>query len=72
MYCESFEEQQLFDMLKVKFPHSQEFMLDIMAWTYINKPDRFHEIMEEHQNHMTDVMVELENIDYNSLMKKPE
>lgn len=69
-YCETYEEQKCFDMLRQKFPNSPEFMLDLMAWTFINKPDRFEAIMEEHRNSMDKDMIELQDFDYKSIMRQ--
>lgn len=71
-YCETVDEIRCLDNLKAKFPSVAVFMLDIMAWVYINKPERFEEIMAEHQNNMADVMIELQDFDYKSIMRKPE
>lgn len=71
-YCETVEELKLFEILRLKFPNSAVYMLDLMAWVYINKPERFEKIMEEHQNNMAEVMIELQDFDYKTIMKKPE
>lgn len=68
-YCETQQEIEVFEKLKTKFPNSPIFMLDLMAWVFINKPERFEEIMLEHQNNMDEIMIELENVDYKKIMR---
>lgn len=70
-FCETVEEVQCFEKLRTKFPNSPVFMLDLMSWVFINKPDRFEQIMKEHQNNMDEVMIELKDFDYRTIMKNP-
>lgn len=68
-YCESIEEKACFEKLRNKFPTTPIFMLDLMSWVFVNKPERFEEIMTEHQNNMDTNLVELKDIDYKMFLK---
>jgi hypothetical protein len=71
MYCETPEEQECFKRLKEYYPTQHDYLLDLIAWVFTNKPERFHEIIKEHQESgATDTMMDLENFDIKSIMKK--
>jgi hypothetical protein len=69
MYCETTEEQECFKRLKEYYPSQHEYLLDLIAWVFTNKPDRFEEIIKEHQE-KGDEMIDLENFDIKTIMKK--
>lgn len=71
MYCETPEEHECFKRLKEYYPTQHDYLLDLIAWVFTNKPERFNEIIKEHQESgATDTMMDLENFDINSIMKK--
>ena len=71
MYCETAEEQECFKRLKEFYPGQHDYMLDLIAWVFTNKPDRFEEIMAEHREKgEKGDMIDLENFDIKSIMKK--
>lgn len=70
MYCETSEEQECFKRLKDFYPSQNDYLLDLIAWVFTNKPERFEEIMEEHRNVGDGQMIDLENFDIKSIMKK--
>jgi hypothetical protein len=70
MYCETAEEQECFNKLKLEYPLQNAYLLDLLAWVFINKPERFEEIMEEHKKLGSDAMIDLENFDIKTIMKK--
>jgi hypothetical protein len=69
MYCVTTEEQECFKRLKDYYPSQHEYLLDLIAWVFTNKPDRFEEIIKEHQE-KGDEMIDLENFDIKTIMKK--
>jgi hypothetical protein len=69
MYCVTTEEQECFKRLKEYYPSQHEYLLDLIAWVFTNKPDRFEEIIKEHQE-KGDEMIDLENFDIKTIMKK--
>jgi len=70
MYCETAEEQDCFKRLKEFYPAQHDYMLDLIAWVFTNKPERFEEIMAEHREKGEVDMIDLENFDIKSIMKK--
>ena len=72
MYCESPEEVNLFETLKFHYPDYLPYMLDLIAWVYINKPQRYEEIMNEHKKLGSDELIELQDFDIKTILKKPE
>ena len=70
MYCETTEEQDCFKRLKDYYPSEHDYMLDLIAWVYTNKPERFNEIMAEHSASGNHTMIDLETFDIKSIMKK--
>lgn len=74
MYCETAEEQECFKRLKEFYPAQHDYMLDLIAWVFTNKPDRFDEIMAEHRDCANGEveMIDLENFDIKSIMKSKD
>jgi len=72
MYCESPEEIDLFENLKIHYPNHLPYMLDLIAWVYINKPQRYEEIMNEHKELGSNELIELQEFDIKTILKKPE
>jgi hypothetical protein len=70
MYCETTEEQDCFKRLKAYYPDQHDYMLDLIAWVFTNKPDRFEEIMAEHRQKGDGQMIDLETFDIKSIMNK--
>jgi len=73
MYCETTEEQDCFKRLKAYYPDQHDYMLDLIAWVFTNKPERFEEIMAEHRDATATgdaQMIDLETFDIKSIMKK--
>lgn len=70
MYCETTEEQDCFKRLKAYYPDQHEYMLDLIAWVFTNKPERFEEIMAEYRDSGDGQLIDLENFDIKSIMKK--
>lgn len=68
MYCETPEEQECFKRLKEHYPGQHDYMLDLIAWVFTNKPERFEEIIKE-QRESGEEMMDLENFDIKSIMK---
>jgi hypothetical protein len=68
MYCETPEEQECFKRLKEHYPSQHDYMLDLIAWVFTNKPERFEEIIKE-QRESGEEMMDLENFDIKSIMK---
>lgn len=62
MYCETATEKTLHQSLIEQFPQSNEYLLDLIAWVFINKPDRFEEIMVAHRENALD-MIDLADVD---------
>ena len=70
MYCETTEEVDCFNRLKDYYPTQQHYLLDLIAWVFTNKPERFEEIMKEHQERAgPNEMIDLETFDIKSIMK---
>jgi hypothetical protein len=72
MYCETAEEQECFKRLKEFYPAQHDYMLDLIAWVFTNKPERFDDIMAELREMGTDTMIDLENFDIKSIMKSKD
>jgi len=49
MYCETERELELLGKLQRQFPESNAYLLELVAWVYLNKPDDFERIMVEHE-----------------------
>jgi hypothetical protein len=69
MFCETPDEITLYDLLRSNFQTAHDYTLDLMAWVYINKPDRFYQIIEAHKQTDNNQLVELESIDIKKLLQ---
>jgi len=69
MYCESYEEKECLKKLEAAYPNQLYAILDLMAWVFINKPERFDEIISEYKNKEDHTMINLEDVDYKKLLK---
>lgn len=49
MYCETQRELELLAKLQRQFPESNDYLLELVSWVYLNKPDEFERIMVEHE-----------------------
>ncbi len=70
MYCETAEEQECFRRLKEHYPSHHDYLLDLIAWVFTNKPERFEEIIKEHRDGNQEEMIDLENFDIKTIMKQ--
>jgi len=59
MYCETERELELLGKLQRQFPESNAYLLELVAWVYLNKPEEFERIMSEHAlasgEHLVDI-----------------
>ena len=72
MYCETTEEQECFKRLRDYYPNQHDYMLDLIAWVFTNKPERFEELMAEHRATANGDMIVLENFDIKTIMKSKD
>lgn len=70
MFCETPEEIELYDLLRSRFQTAHDYTLDLMAWVYINKPDKFYQIIETHKQCDNNQLIELESIDMKKLLQR--
>ena len=49
MYCETQRELELLGKLQRQFPESKNYLLELVAWVYLNKPNEFERIMADHE-----------------------
>jgi hypothetical protein len=69
MYCENKEELAVFEVLKQSYPGKNDYLMDLMAWVFVNRPERFSEIMQAHRESGNDELVDLENLDMKALLR---
>jgi len=69
MYCENKEELAVFEVLKQSYPGKNDYLMDLMAWVFVNRPERFSEIMQAHRESGNDELVDLENVDMKALLR---
>lgn len=69
MYCESKEELAVFDVLKTSYPSQNEYLLDLMSWVFVNKPEQFERIMHAHRETCHDEMVDLTTTNIKDIMR---
>ena len=69
MYCESKEELAVFDILKESYPSQNQYLLDLMAWVFVNKPQQFERIMHAHRETSHDEMVDLTTANIKDIMR---
>jgi len=72
MFCEKIDELDCYNKLIANYPNQPAFMIDIMAWVYINKPDKFDKIIEEFKSNGKQDMIDLETFDIKSILKKED
>jgi hypothetical protein len=74
MFCETVEELDLYAILRNQFCNSHDYTLDLMAWVFLNKPDKFKKIIDEHMEANVDgansELIEMQSIDIQSLLQK--
>ena len=68
MFCETDQEKALFDLLTQQYPDKNAYLLELMAWVYINKPERFETIMTAQREGAMD-MIELEDFNIESILR---
>lgn len=69
MFCETDQEKALFSLLTEKYPDKNPYLLELIAWVYINKPERFESIMSSHKNGDMN-MIDLEDFDIETIKSK--
>jgi hypothetical protein len=69
MFCETDQEKALFNLLTEQYPDKNVYLLELMSWVYINKPERFESIMSAHKEGKMN-MIDLENFDIETLKNK--
>ena len=69
MFCETDQEKALFNMLTEQYPDKNVYLLELMSWVYINKPERFESIMSAHKEGEINMM-DLENFDIERIKNK--
>ena len=69
MYCENKEELAVFEVLKQSYPGKNDYLMDLMAWVFVNRPERFSEIMQAHRESGNNELVDLENVDMKALLR---
>lgn len=72
MYCETPQEKELFESLQHHYPNHLPYLLDLLAWVYINKPDRYEEIMSEYREKGENQLIELQDFDIKTILKNSE
>lgn len=68
MFCDTERELELLGKLQRQFPEKNQLILELIAWVYLNKPERFQEIMAEHKER-GDELVDLSNVDYKNILR---
>lgn len=71
MFCETDEEVALFNLLTERYPHKNTYLLGLVAWVFINRPERFNEIMEEHRS-QGEEMIDMEDVDIKEITRPAE
>jgi hypothetical protein len=69
MFCETDQEKALFNLLTEQYPDKNVYLLELMSWVYINKPERFESIMSAHKEGKMN-MIDLENFDIETIKNK--
>jgi hypothetical protein len=69
MFCETDQEKALFNLLTEQYPDKNVYLLELMSWVYINKPERFESIMSAHKEGEINMM-DLENFDIETIKNK--
>jgi hypothetical protein len=69
MFCETDREKALFNLLTEQYPDRNAYLLELMAWVYINRPDKFESIMSAHKEGDMNV-IDLEDFDIETIKNK--
>ena len=69
MFCCTEKEMELLGKLQRQFPEKNELILELMAWVYLNKPERFEDIMKEHEE-KGEQLIDLSNVDYKNILRE--
>lgn len=69
MFCETEQEKALFNLLTEQYPDKNVYLLELMSWVYINKPERFESIMSAHKEGEIKI-IDLENFDIETIKNK--
>lgn len=69
MFCETDQEKALFNLLTEQYPDKNVYLLELMSWVYINKPERFESIMSAHKEGEINI-IDLENFDIATIKNK--
>lgn len=69
MFCENDQEKALFNLLTEQYPDKNAYLLELMAWVYINKPERFESIMASQKDGEMN-MIDLEDFDIETIKNK--
>ena len=72
MYCETENELAIFNNLRISYPNKSEYLMDLMAWVFYNRPERFCEIIEAHKVAATNDLMDLADFDISSILKHNE
>jgi hypothetical protein len=69
MFCETDREKALFNLLTEQYPEMSAYLLELMAWVYINRPEQFENIMSAHKEGDMNV-IDLEDFDIETIKNK--
>jgi hypothetical protein len=69
MFCSTEREMELLGKLQRQFPEKNELILELVAWVYLNKPERFEQIMKEHEERGQQ-LIDLTNVDYKNILRE--
>lgn len=69
MFCETDREKALFNLLTEQYPDKNAYLLELMAWVYINRPEKFENIMSAHKEGDMNV-IDLEDFDIETIKNK--
>jgi len=69
MYCETKEELAVFDVLKASYSDKNEYLMDLIAWVFVNKPQQFEKIMHDHRETCHDELVDLSETNIKALLR---
>ena len=68
MFCETEREIALYDLLMERFPHKHPQLLQLIAWCGINRPERLHELLEQHKEDGEESLIDLETVDIKAML----
>jgi hypothetical protein len=72
MFCETERELELLGKLQRQFPESNNYLLELVAWVYLNKPEEFERIMAEHDSSSDLVDITQLSLAIQSPQEKPQ